>query len=127
MADFYTEMAAVAEELIEENGRDVILVKQAATAGDPAKPWRVTSTPATTTVTGKAVFVAPGDLGIAVNTVDDTKRTEQVALFAANNDGGEELETFDLVRDGAEDWRILRAELLKPGGTRLMYMFEVRR
>ncbi len=126
MADFVA-LAATAERLIEANGRSVTVTKQGATAADPNKPWRTTPTPVAGSVTGLAVFVAPSSLGYVVENVDNVKRAEQVALFAANNDGGSTLEDFDVIIDGGTTWKILRAEVLQPASTRLLYMFEVSR
>lgn len=126
MVDF-VKLAATAERLIEANGRSVTVTKQGKTPVDPNQPWRGSSTPVLDSVTGIAAFVSPGDLGKVVTNVDQLKRVDQVALFAANNDGGKLLEDFDTITDGSVIWKIHRAELLKPGATRLLYLFEVGR
>jgi hypothetical protein len=128
VAEFYTEMAELAEDMIDEFGRDVDVVRQAKTAADPTKPWRTTPSPVTATVSGKAVFVSGGSFGKNMNVSESIKRADTVALFAANNDDGYNLEFFDVVVDDDDvTWQIVRAELLKPGATRLLYMFEVKR
>ena len=123
----YAKLSLTAERLVEANGRDVTVVKQGKTPIDASKPWRGQEAPPLISVTGKAVFVAPGDLGKHYQNTDDTKRGEQVALFAAANDGGNDLSTFDKITDGSVDWHIMRTQLLQPASTRLLYMFEVNR
>lgn len=124
MADF-TKLAATAKRLIEKNGRTVTVQQQAVTAADASMPWRATPTPAAVSVTGKAVFVDSASLGITYVNEDNVKRGVQVALFAASNDGNNELEAFDTIEDGTRTWKITNAEVLQPADTRLLYMFEV--
>ena len=126
MADF-VKLAKTAKRLIEANGRQVSVLKQAAVPADPAKPWRGQNTAPVATVSGKAVFVSPGDLGIVQQNLDNVKRADMVALFAAANDAGQTLEKFDLIQDGTVLWKILRAELLQPATKKMLYMFEVAR
>jgi hypothetical protein len=123
VADF-TRLAATAERLIEKNGRTVTVTKQGKTPTDSTKPWRGLSTPGVASVTGKAVFVEPSKLQ---RNEDNVKRAEQGVYFAANNDGGQALETFDTLLDGASTWKILSAELLKPASKKLLYIFAVAR
>ena len=70
------------------------------------------------------MFVEPSK---AVRNEDQVKRAQQVAYFAADNDVGQALETFDLIVDGAVLWKILRCELLRPADKKLLYQFEVAR
>jgi len=121
----YADFRATAKELIDDFGRDITVTRQAAVAADPTKPWRSSTVPALASVTGKGVFVSPSDLGKRVELRDGVKRPDMVVLFAAANDGGQNLETFDTLTDELTVWQILRAELLAPGDTRLLYQFEV--
>ena len=126
MADF-VKLAVTAKRLINANGRTVTLNQLGNTPADSAKPWRGVSTPVRNSVTGKACFVSRSDLGYVVSNVDNLKRSEKVALFAANDDEDKTLEEFDEILDGSVTWRIDRTEVLNPADTRLMYMFEVSR
>lgn len=126
MADF-EKLALTAKRLIEANGRTVTVSKLANTATDATKPWRTTSVPVAESVSGRAVFVDPSSLGRLFENVDDVKRGTQVVLFAAENDGGFELETFDTITDFTAEWKILRTKVLNPASVRLLYAFEVRR
>lgn len=126
MADF-AKMAAVAQRLIEANGRTVSIVRHGKNPMDTDQPWRGSSEYPVATVTGKAAFVAPSDLGHRVVDAENVKRADKVALFAALNDGGHSLEDFDVIEDGDVVWHILRASVLQPAITRVLYMFEVAR
>lgn len=126
MADF-GRLAAMAQRLIEANGRTVTIIKHGADPQDSDKPWRAGSQYPVASVTGRAVFVAPSDLGHKVVDADNVRRAEKVALFAALDDGGHQLETFDVIEDGDSVWYIIKAEVLQPADTRLLYQFEVRR
>ena len=123
MANF-TRLAATAKRLVDKNGRSVTLTKQGKTPTDATKPWRGLSTPTVSTVTGKAVFVEPSK---EQRNVDNVKRADAVVYFAANNDAGQALETFDTLLDGTTIWKINRAELLKPATKKLLYILEVAR
>ena len=126
MAFDYSEVRAVAKELIDEFGRSVSITNQSSTPADSSAPWAA-QTSTVTAVSGKAAFVSTSDLGITTDDIDDVKRTDQVALFAAADDGSNDLEDFDILVDGGVNWRIVHTEVLKPGGTRLLYMFVVRK
>lgn len=123
----YVKLAATAERLIEANGRSVTVTQQGQTPTDPTKPWRGQSTPVRDSVVGIAVVVDPATMGYEVQNVDNVKRADMLVLFAANNDGGKSLENFDTITDGSIVWKILRTQVLKPGATRLLYIFEVAR
>lgn len=126
MADF-AKLAAAAQRLISANGRTVVIAKLGSAPQDTDQPWRGQSDYGATLVTGKAVFVSERDLGYTVRDEDNVRRPDKVALFAAADDGGHELETFDEIRDGNVVWRIMKVGVLAPADTRLIYMFEVTR
>jgi len=125
----FTKLAATAKRLIDANGRTVTITKQGSVPANSNQPWRGQNSTIAGSVTGTAVFVStePGSLGIQWLNPDNTKRGDQVAFFAANNDGGKELETYDTITDGDKVWKIVRAQLLAPADTRLIYIFEVAR
>lgn len=129
MADLSITLAATAKRLIDKHGRTVTVVKHDSnTVADPTKPWRGTSTPVAITVTGKAAFV-PRTFILASfgQDFDGVLEEGEYALFAANDDGGNDLETFNVMKDGGKDWKIMRTELIAPGDTRVLYMFQVKR
>lgn len=128
MADLAVKLAATAKRLIEKHGRTVSIVKHGSTDASGTKPWRGVSAPVVATVTGKAVFV-PKTFVLTSFTadVDGVSEEGEYALFAADNDDGENLETFNVMQDGGRDWKLLRTELIAPGDTRVLYMFQVQR
>lgn len=125
MANF-TKLAATAKRLIDANGRDVSVIKYGNASQDSDKPWRGQSEYAEATVPGKAVFVPMSSLRSTTSENEEgVLREKEFALFAANNDGGHELETFNIIEDDGVVWKIVKTELLAPADTRLLYMFEV--
>ena len=127
MADFYTEMAEVAETLIEEFGRDLTVTKSKTVPLNYSQPHRGLEHLPEFSVTAPGVFVATSGFGYRVTNEDNLKRSDQIVLFAANNDEDNELENADKITDGEKEWGIVFAEVLSPGDTRLLYMFGVKR
>ena len=117
----YTGLAATAERLIEAWGRDITIVKQGTNPVDDTKPWRDNDEFKEASVPGKGVF---GDFSQLVDTDNHTDETKH-CIFAANNDGGYDLSKFNYILDGTTRWRISLAQALKPGDTKIMYIFEV--
>jgi len=114
--------AATAERLITANGRPVTLVLHGKDPLNSEQPWRGQAAPARAQVVGTGVFTGSsafrsGDAGKSIG--------ERFLLFAANEDGGHLLEEFDEVRDGAVSWGIVNAYVFNPGGTRILYEFEL--
>lgn len=128
MADLSVTLAATAKRLIDKHGRTVTLLKHGSTPADGNKPWRGVSAPVDATVTGKAAFV-PRTFILAsfAADFDGVLEESEYALFAADNDDGELLETFNVMQDGSRDWKIMRTELIAPGDTRVLYMMQVKR
>ena len=120
----YEELAAVAVEMIDENGRTVTLRNQTDDPADSDTPWRGSDGSDPEDEPVRAV-VFPTEM---VDTEDSlVSRGEQVAFVAANTDLGE-LERFDqLIESDGTTWRIEEAQLLKPGDIRLLYIFGLSR
>lgn len=129
MVDFVA-LAAIAERLITENGRAVTVVKLNQGSDDTAKPWRGVADPRATpvaTVTGNGVFVELSSLSELGIQASDDKRVEKVVMFAANDDDGNNLLTFDELIDDTERWKIVASQVLQPADTKILYFFEVGR
>ena len=132
MADLdYAEIAAVAETLIDETGRDVTFIRWDQTEADATKPWKGPSNPRTTpdaTDTVKATFVpistAASSLGIKIEDADLLKRTSQVCLVAP---ASFDLSTAQEIIDGAVHHRITFVEKLQPADVVLLYYVGVER
>lgn len=122
---FYSEMAEVAAELLEEFGRSVTVVKMSQTHADASQPW-LGFTDAETARPVNGVFLAMGGIGFTVVQTDERspRDAEMHVLVAAGDSGlqaGDELETFTELRDGADIWAITGAVPLTPGDTKLIY------
>lgn len=126
MVDF-TKIAALAERLIEANGRSVTVTQQGSIPVDATEPWRGQNSAPQDTAVGEAVFVDSSNSGYGMLNIDNVKRGNKICLFAANNATGKNLEDFDTITDGSSAWKIVRTEVLEPGATRILYMFEVSR
>lgn len=131
MALNYTNFRNLAERLIEENGREIDIVRRdQTTLTDPAKPWRDSTETATVTTTVIGVF-----LEFEKEDFDGTlvRRGDKRVLIAAksveDNTTGSlsvKVEDFDHVLDGGVRWKILDADLIEPGPLRIMYDVHVR-
>lgn len=130
MADFYTEMAAVAQELIDENGRDVTVIRFKQAPADASKPWEGPDDPRTTpdaTDIVKGCFVPVSGSGLGKETIDADalKRTGDVCLIGPG--AGFDLATADELIDGSVHKKITFVQTLKPATTVLIYYVGVER
>lgn len=119
----YGHLQSVAQRLINKYGRAATLVKRDETPSDASKPWRTND--------------GSGDIEYAVTAVvhpieyedtDETltRRGDQRAYVGSETDLGENLSDFDRLRDpGGTEWKIVKADPLNPGGTILLYTFEL--
>lgn len=125
----YARSLALAQRLINANGRTITLRQLSGTAADSDKPWEGPSdTTVTTAVTAKAVFVPHnGQEDLGKFGVDDElfKRFEQVALVAS--DGTNDFNDFQQVVDGGRTWTIGLIRELRPGDTSIMYVLGLNR
>jgi len=118
----YAELATLAQELIDDAGRDVTIVRFKQSANDSAKPWQGPGSPTTVpnaTATVKAVMAAQG-LGFKGMDQDLMKKAEQFCLVGPT--AGFDLATANAVIDGSTHWRVLFIEMLKPADTVLLYI-----
>ena len=126
MSEFYDEMIAVAQELIEEFGRPVTLQKLGkATTGSPT-PWTGPGSPTVIeSLPVAACFVPPSglDLGKLGITDDMLKRVSQVALVSPIQ---ENLERMDTLLDNVV-YKVEWVQVLKPADQTVLYAFGVKR
>lgn len=130
----YNRMAALAERLIQADGRLVTVVKLARTPVDADKPWRGDPTPRD--------MGRPADefqaYGVTVDTsslsrfgfyaVDDelVKRAKKAVIISAKAVGNRDLEYYDEVLDIDQDrWKVRWAMKLKPGEIPLLFALGV--
>jgi hypothetical protein len=122
-----TDFVALAQRLIASRGRACTLVKLAATAANPAKPWNGPGVPTEQErVDVVACFVPPSgtDLGRGFITEEQLKRCDQVALVAP---GEQDYAAFGVLEDEAVRWKIEWVQVLKPGPLVLLYALGVKR
>jgi len=137
----YTRLAATAKRLIEKNGRDFTLIKQATAPADPAKPWlgadqtlTLVTTATAAGVTGKKGLVVKGLFAAPGSTLGDifaaiagelTQRRGTSIYVAAESVSPEDPATYDQVLDGTKALRIEDVETLQPGDIPLLYRLEL--
>lgn len=122
----YSAFVELADELIEDSGRELIFQRLSSTAADASKPWQGAATPTVveTVSAVPGVFVPASGSGLGRNLVSDEllKKVDQVVLVAGR---AEDLEDFDLVVDADVKWRIEWAQVLRPGDLVVLYFFGV--
>ena len=133
----YVALAAVAQTLIETNGRLITLRKANRTADNTSEPWRGTSTAPVAgqegdTQTAIGVFVPPRGTGLGRMVQDMTGQLlsafDQVCLIASDSVPGVDLEPFGTIVDtDSVVWQIKLREQLKPGDVSLIWVLGLKR
>ena len=121
MAVNYTGLAATAERLIRENGREVTIVKRIETPPDTDAPWDGDDASADVTVTADAVFLDELVGGVSGEPGADRTWIGMI-LIAATDAGTEDLTTFDAIRDSGRHVELATIAPLKPGSTSVIYI-----
>jgi len=136
MVDF-VELAEVAQELIEENGRDAVLFKKSRVPKDAGKPFRGPDLSAPVPAGGvgpvKVAFIPASGSGFGkvLFDADETLRVkiDEVGLLAVNSVTDlvppgtvEDVEQADTLRDGSKVYKIRSVGHLKPGDTSLIFV-----
>ncbi len=118
MADFYTEMAMTAEDLIKEFGRAVSLRKVTTGApADAAKPW-VVGAESTSDTVARGVFL---DTKRSFITGEVIPEDMSLVLLSAKALGTVVPIGKDRLVDGTDVWEVVKVETLKPGDVALIY------
>ena len=132
MADIdYTELAEIAQELIDSNGRSVTFNRFDQTPTDPGKPWNGPTDPRGTpdeTDTVRAVFLPAGNssfLGKGVIDEDLLKKSNEVAMVGPDVDF--DLTTANEIDDAGIKKKISFVQELKPNVVTLLYFVGVAR
>ena len=121
MSDFYADLAATAEDLLQELGQAITLRKQAAGTYDPAT-GAAAVTPADTT--GVGVALSFNDQRRTFGRVDGT--AVQVGDRRVLWRGATAPAPGDQLLIGGVAWAVLAADQLNPAGTVLLYEIHVR-
>ncbi len=131
MALNYTNFRTLAERLIEENGRDLSLVRRDQdNPSDPAKPWRDSTEAATITFIVKGVIIDFDKEDVDGSLVRRGDKMVLIADKSVIDEGGSAanliIEDYDEIRDAGVRWKILDANLIQPGDTRILYILHAR-
>lgn len=131
MALDYTSFRNLAERLIEVNGRTLSLVRRdQGNPTDPAKPWRGSTEAATITVIVKGIFIEFDAEDFDGTLVRRGDKRVLIADKSVTDEGGGsanlKIEDYDHILDGGTRWKIMKAELIEPGDTRIMFDLHVR-
>jgi len=133
MASFdYTELLAIAQELIEEYGRAVTLTGQAKAPATASKPWEGPSTIASTPLALFGCFVPPNTvrefgltaLGLGTEFKDLITFSQQIMICSP---GSTDISDYTNLVDGGVTWGIIGQQVLKPGPTVVLAFIGVRR
>lgn len=130
MVDFAS-FRNLAERLIEANGRELSLVRRdQGNPTDPAKPWRGSTEAGTITVVVKGVFIEFEKEDFDGTLVRRGDKRVLIADKSVTDEGGSaanlKIEDYDHILDGGTRWKIMKAELIAPGDTRIMFDIHAR-
>jgi hypothetical protein len=122
----YVRIAATAKRLIEENGRDVTLIKKTRAPADSAAPWRGPTSPGNTTVdTIKAVIYPKEEKNSEGELV---YMGYEVAMLAHDSLAApSDLTTLDAVVDEGLTYKVTKASKIGPGDTVITYELHLKR
>ncbi len=128
----YASFRNLAERLIEANGRDLSLVRRDQdNPTDPAKPWRDSTEAATITVIVKGVFIEFEKEDFDGSLVRRGDKRVLIADKSIIDEGGSAanliIEDYDELVDAGVRWKIINADTIEPGDTRIMYDLHVRK
>lgn len=132
MALNYANFRALAERLIEENGRDVSLVRRDQdNPVDSAKPWRDSTEAATITFIVKGVIIDFDKEDFDGSLVRRGDKRVLISDQSVSDEGGSAanliIEDYDSLLDASVLWKIVDVNLIEPGDTRIMYDLQVRK
>jgi hypothetical protein len=124
----YARAVALAQRLINKNGRTITVEQLSSTPADPSKPWKGPGAPTVAaSATPKAVFLpvsSASELGLFAKDDELLKRVEQLVLLAA--DGVNAFDEFHRINDTVV-YRIDWVRALKPGDTVILYAMGIKR
>lgn len=127
----YASFRNLAERLIEENGRDLSLVRRdQGNPVDPTKPWRDSTEAAEITVVVKGVVIEFEKEDFDGSLVRRGDKRILIADKSVIDEGGSaanlQIEDYDHILDETVRWKILDANVIEPGDTRIMFDLQVR-
>lgn len=131
MSDFYDEMLETVQELLEEFGRDITLIKFGQDPAVVGKPWNDRDVSGDTSIVIRAAIVPPSatknfgiqSLGSGVRQADLFAISEKIFIV----EGPTDVTDYDQVLDNGEYYFIKVSQTLEPGDTLLLSYLGVRR
>lgn len=131
MALNYANFRTLAERLIEENGRNITLVRRdQGNPVDSAKPWRDSTEAATITFIVKGVIIDFDKEDIDGSLVRRGDKRVLISDKSVSDEGGSAanliIEDYDHILDAGVRWKIKEVNLIEPGDTRIMYDLQIR-
>ena len=127
MAKDYSALQDKAKDLIEHYGKTVELLKESRTAADPRAPWEGTTTEETRVTDVYAGYVPLFGESPVVEAIAALGGTVNKSMnsFLIGDVSGQDVRTFQKVVEDSKVWRINKVDVIKPGGTVLLYQVEV--
>jgi hypothetical protein len=126
----YVRSAATAKRLIEENGRTVTLYRKVRTPLDSDKPWRGPDTSAVTPNPNIVAQVKAVIYPVREEDVDDglVRLGMETAMVAHDSlDPSQNLSDIDAIKDGSYTYKVVKAAVIGPGDTKIVYQFYLER
>lgn len=128
----YAKTALKVQQIIEDNGAEVVFIRRSDTPTDPAKPWRQYSTDlagtapaAGSTATGKAVRDEYNLQELEVNNY--VRHQNYKVLVSPKSLSDIDLADFDAVELDGQVATINEIEVIKPAAVVLLYILHVER
>lgn len=127
----YVKLAATANRLVTESGRNITLVRKSRTPKDVSKPW-LGNTDDETTLVVPGVQMMPAAVRIfGLAALGDSSEFRGLVRYAelvyVVFQGENDLKNFTIVRDGGIDYKIEATQTLKPANTTLLGFIGVSR
>lgn len=127
----YAALATTAQELIDELGRTITIIRFDQDPDDADEPWNGAANPRGTpdaSLTTGAVFVEPSSatkLGMRAIPEDILKRLSAIAIVAPGPTNTFDLATANEIIDGSLRQKVLIVDTLKPAAVALLYFLGV--
>lgn len=125
----YVSLRAVAEKLIDTNGRDVTLRRLNRTAANPSEPWRGPGAGVPTENTVRAAIFNFLETEVDGELVQRGDKQAFIAASAAEDAGVTQVEKDDMIIDPEDetDYQIVQVDTIVPGPLRVLYIAQLRK
>ncbi len=114
----YSATAAVANRLIARYGQSMTLTRKSLSGSSPTSKTSGTASTATSTVSAVVLPMEAAQIGQDIG--GTAIRSTDAMIYIAPN-AGTAPQNGDTLTDGTDTWAILRANVLRPGGSVVLY------